>query len=113
VIFGTGKLHTTRSGVMQILSKFCHKLTNVYFWPLLKWRRLFRWRASLRHRRQLLGALQIFSSLYNLLLTYLHTYCFWIIVLSLMILTDQLITPSTASSATVDCRTCACEKSWN
>ena len=24
MIFGTCKLHTTRSGVMQILSKFCH-----------------------------------------------------------------------------------------
>jgi len=24
MIFGTGKLHTTRSGVTQILSKFCH-----------------------------------------------------------------------------------------
>jgi len=25
MIFGKCKLHTTRSGVMQILSKFCHK----------------------------------------------------------------------------------------
>jgi len=24
MIFGTCKLHTTRSGVMQILRKFCH-----------------------------------------------------------------------------------------
>jgi len=24
MIFGKSKLHTTRSGVMQILSKFCH-----------------------------------------------------------------------------------------
>ena len=32
MIFGTFKLHTTRSGVMQILSKFCHNkhLTRLY-----------------------------------------------------------------------------------
>ena len=26
MIFGTCKLHTTRSGVMQILSEFCHNI---------------------------------------------------------------------------------------
>ena len=33
MIFGTCKLHTTRSGVMQILSKFCHNkhLTLEFF----------------------------------------------------------------------------------
>ena len=32
MIFGTCKLHTTRSDVMQILSKFCHNkhLTHLY-----------------------------------------------------------------------------------
>ena len=32
MIFGTCKLHTTRSGVMQILRKFCHNkhLTRLY-----------------------------------------------------------------------------------
>ena len=32
MIFDTCKLHTTRSGVMQILSKFCHNkhLTRLY-----------------------------------------------------------------------------------
>ena len=30
MIFGTCKLHTTRSGMMQILSKFCHNLTRLY-----------------------------------------------------------------------------------
>jgi len=29
MIFGKCKLHTTRSGVMQILSKFCHNTLNM------------------------------------------------------------------------------------
>ena len=43
MIFGTCKLHTTRSGVMQILSKFCHNkhLTRDY-------------RSAHRHERHLL-----------------------------------------------------------
>jgi len=29
MIFGKYKLHTTKSGVMQILSKFCHTLNTL------------------------------------------------------------------------------------